>query len=123
MRAAMRVDPEPTLKQAPATLNALGFPSSVRQDEDMPTPYERTAVPLAATPVDRRAARRTFARPVEGRVLAGVCVGLAQHLGWQVRFVRIAFLLLIFPTGAGVAAYLFLWALSPQSRDGVTRDG
>jgi signal transduction histidine kinase/phage shock protein PspC (stress-responsive transcriptional regulator) len=89
----------------------------------MPTPYERTAGPPTASGVDRRAARRTFARPVEGKVIAGVCMGLAQHLGWPVRLVRIVFLLLIFPTGAGVAAYLFLWALSPQSRGGMTRDG
>jgi signal transduction histidine kinase/phage shock protein PspC (stress-responsive transcriptional regulator) len=119
----MRVDPERTLKGCPGTLNALGFALRVRQDEGMPTPYERPAGPAAASPVDRRATRRTYARPVEGRVIAGVCAGLAQHLGWPVRLVRIAFLLLIFPTGAGVVAYLFLWALSPQSRGGVTRDG
>ena len=68
----MRVDPEPTLKQALATLNALGFLLRVRQDEVMPTPYERPAGPVAASTVDRRAARRTFARPVEGKVIAGV---------------------------------------------------
>jgi signal transduction histidine kinase/phage shock protein PspC (stress-responsive transcriptional regulator) len=120
----MRVDPEPTLKGAPATLIGLGFPSRVRQDEDMPTPYERpVSQSQAPGAADRRASRRTFARPAEGRIIAGVCAGLAQHLGWPARVVRIVFILLTFPTGAGVAAYLFLWAMTPQSRDGVTRDG
>ena len=62
----------------------------------MPTPYERPLSPQEASVVDRRATRRTFARPAEGKVIAGVCAGLAQHLGWPVRVVRIAFILLTF---------------------------
>jgi signal transduction histidine kinase/phage shock protein PspC (stress-responsive transcriptional regulator) len=55
-------------------------------------------------------------RPVEGRYVAGVCAGLAEHLGLDVRHVRLAFVLASIAGGAGVAAYLFLWALTPQSR-------
>ena len=124
----MRVDPEATLKPPPSTLNPLGFGAFVRQDEGMPTPYERPAgspetgsAPRRAT--ERRAARRAFGRPSEGKVLAGVAAGLAEHLGWNVRLVRIAFILLCFPTGAGLVAYVFLWALSPQTVAGLTRDG
>jgi signal transduction histidine kinase/phage shock protein PspC (stress-responsive transcriptional regulator) len=54
-------------------------------------------------------------RPVQGRHLAGVCAGLADHLGVNVRYVRWAFLLSCLAGGAGVVAYLFLWALTPQS--------
>ena len=122
----MRVDPEATLKPPPSTLNPLGFGAFVRQDEGMPTPYERPAgspetgsAPRRAT--ERRAARRAFGRPSEGKVLAGVAAGLAEHLGWNVRLVRIAFILLCFPTGAGLVAYVFLWALSPQTVAGLTR--
>jgi len=54
-------------------------------------------------------------RPVHGRRLAGVCAGLAAHLGFNVRHVRLAFLLSCLAGGAGIVAYLFLWALTPQS--------
>jgi len=57
-------------------------------------------------------------RPVQGRYVAGVCAGLAEHLGLSVRHVRLAFVLASIAGGAGVAAYLFLWALTPQSRGG-----
>jgi len=50
--------------------------------------------------------------------VAGVCAGLAEHLGLNVRHVRLAFVLASVAGGAGVAAYLFLWALTPQSRGG-----
>src|SRR5690242_18890812 len=119
----MRVDPEPTLKQPRTTLVLLGFGSRVRQDEDMPTPYERPASTQEARTAERRAARRVFSRPAEGKVIAGVAAGLAEHLGWSVWWVRAAFVLTSIPTGAGLVAYVFLWALSPQSRDGVVRGG
>ncbi|NMM25645.1 MAG: PspC domain-containing protein [Phycicoccus sp.] len=63
---------------------------------------------------ERRRVRR-LERPVQGRYLAGVCAGLAQHLGLKVRHVRLAFGLACLAGGAGIAAYLFLWALTPQS--------
>ena len=55
-------------------------------------------------------------RPVQGRYVAGVCAGLADHLRLDVRHVRLAFVLASFAGGAGIAAYVFLWALTPQSR-------
>jgi signal transduction histidine kinase/phage shock protein PspC (stress-responsive transcriptional regulator) len=47
-----------------------------------------------------------------------VCAGLAEHLGWEPRLVRLGFVLLALPGGAGIVAYLFLWALTPQSVEG-----
>ncbi len=114
----MRVDPELTLKAPRGALNALGGSRSVRQDELMPTPYERPPAPGPSLD-ERRAARPVLSRPAEGRVVAGVCAGLAQHLGWPVSVVRVVLALLSVPTGAGVVVYLFLWALAPQSQGGV----
>jgi signal transduction histidine kinase/phage shock protein PspC (stress-responsive transcriptional regulator) len=88
----------------------------------MPTPYERPVSPQEARAAERRAARRTFTRPVEGRIVAGVCVGLAEHFGWPVLAIRVAFVLLSLPTGAGVVAYLFLWTLTRPSRGGYAGD-
>jgi signal transduction histidine kinase/phage shock protein PspC (stress-responsive transcriptional regulator) len=54
-------------------------------------------------------------RPVRSRRLAGVCAGLADHLGLNVRHVRLAFVLATPMGGAGIVAYLLLWVLTPQS--------
>ena len=47
--------------------------------------------------------------------MGGVCAGLADHLSQQVWHVRLAFIGATFVGGAGIAAYLFLWALTPQT--------
>jgi signal transduction histidine kinase len=46
-------------------------------------------------------------------MLSGVCGGLAFHLGWRVRVVRIGFVLLALMGGAGILLYAWLWALVP----------
>lgn len=52
------------------------------------------------------------------RVLAGVCGGFAEWLGWDPAVVRILYVILsIFP-GAGIAGipvYLLLWLLMPKA--------
>lgn len=58
-------------------------------------------------------ARAPLARPSEGRVLAGVCRGIASHVGVDVVMVRLVFVLLGLASGAGLVAYLFLWAMTP----------
>jgi signal transduction histidine kinase/phage shock protein PspC (stress-responsive transcriptional regulator) len=52
-------------------------------------------------------------RPRQGRVLAGVCSGLAVHLGLSVTTVRVAFVLLSLLSGLGVVLYAALWIVSP----------
>ncbi len=44
----------------------------------------------------------------------GVCAAVATHLGVSRRSVRWTFVLLTLAGGAGLAAYLFLWALTPE---------
>jgi signal transduction histidine kinase len=53
-------------------------------------------------------------RRADGRLVAGVCAGLAQHLGLEVVIVRLAFVLTIVASGIGLAAYLAFWVLVPQ---------
>ncbi|YAL82669.1 PspC domain-containing protein [Dermacoccaceae bacterium W4C1] len=52
--------------------------------------------------------RPPLLRPNSGRMLAGVCRGLATHLGAPVGFVRLA-TVLVSVTGPGVVVYGFLW--------------
>ena len=49
------------------------------------------------------------------RVIAGVCAGLAEWLGWDIALVRILYLLLsIFSAGfPGTLAYIILWIVMP----------
>jgi signal transduction histidine kinase len=46
-------------------------------------------------------------------VVGGVSDGLALHLGWQPRSVRLLFVVLSVAGGAGALLYLWLWALVP----------
>jgi phage shock protein C len=54
-------------------------------------------------------------RPRYGRMLAGVCQGLANSYGWDVTWVRvIAVLLAIFGGGIGLVAYVVFWIVMPE---------
>ena len=62
-------------------------------------------------------ASRRLDRPSrrEGRLIAGVCAGLADHYGWDRSVVRLLFLLFGI-VGAGEIAYIALWILMPNRR-------
>ena len=53
-------------------------------------------------------------RPVNDRVLFGVCSGIARRYDFDPLWVRFAFLLTAVAGGPGVIAYLILWFLMPQ---------
>jgi phage shock protein PspC (stress-responsive transcriptional regulator) len=59
-------------------------------------------------------------RPENGRVLAGVCAGLANWIGLDVTLVRIIFLFLGFMTGSGLLIYIILWVVMPSSNESST---
>lgn len=54
-----------------------------------------------------------MARPRRGRVIAGVCAGIAAHYGWKRSTVRLMFVLFGL-VGAGELAYIVLWILMPK---------
>ena len=51
-------------------------------------------------------------RSREHRLIAGVCGGIAERLGWSPLLVRILYVLLPF---LGVVAYIILWIVLPQA--------
>jgi len=61
-------------------------------------------------------ARPRFVRPPEGRVIAGVCAGIAQALAVDVTLVRLVFTLLALAGGAGILLYLALWSYGSSTR-------
>lgn len=56
-------------------------------------------------------------RSEDERMIAGVCGGLAQYLGVDPVFVRLAFLLLIPAGGVGLPLYFILMIIMPSEAD------
>jgi phage shock protein C len=62
-----------------------------------------------------RPATRTLVRPRAGRMVGGVCQGLANQYGWDVAWIRvIAVISAIFAGGLGAVAYVVLWVVTPE---------
>ncbi len=78
----------------------------------MSTPGPPVAVASSAR--ERSPARRLY-RSSDGRVVAGVAAGLAEHLGVEVLYVRLAFIALAAAGGAGILAYALFWVFAPQN--------
>ena len=57
----------------------------------------------------------TLTRPQQGKVIAGVCAGLAQRFGWNANVVRLVFLLSCLLPGPQFVIYLVLWLLIPKA--------
>jgi signal transduction histidine kinase/phage shock protein PspC (stress-responsive transcriptional regulator) len=55
------------------------------------------------------------------RFIAGVCSGLAAHLGWPVRNVRVGMVLASLAGGAGVVFYGWLWIMVPTADESARR--
>jgi phage shock protein PspC (stress-responsive transcriptional regulator) len=54
----------------------------------------------------------------EGRMVAGVCVGLAAYFGIDVNLVRLGFGVFSVFYGLGVLIYLIAWAILPEEDGG-----
>jgi len=57
-------------------------------------------------------------RSSQQRMIAGVCGGLAEWLGWDVTLVRLAYVLVSILSAAfpGIIVYIILWAVMPVRR-------
>lgn len=50
----------------------------------------------------------------QGRMVAGVCTGLASYFGVDVNLVRLAFGVLTIFYGLGILLYLIAWVILPE---------
>ncbi|MBQ1049546.1 PspC domain-containing protein [Micromonospora sp. C51] len=57
---------------------------------------------------------RKLVRPRQGRMLAGVCAGLARRFGTSAGLIRLLFLLSLLLPGTQVIVYLALWIIMPN---------
>jgi len=56
----------------------------------------------------------TLVRPTRGRVLGGVCAGLARRFGLSPTLVRVLFVVSIVLPGPQFLLYLVLWLVLPS---------
>jgi phage shock protein C len=76
----------------------------------MSTFGDTTQSDTPAGPVSRPPLRRAY----QGRMLAGVCAGIADYLAVDTTIVRVAFAVFTFLGGAGIPAYLACLLLIPE---------
>jgi len=80
-----------------------------------------TSDPVDGDPVDTTTTEGTgdheplFVRPREGRMIAGVCAGIAKRWNLDITLVRIATVALTLISGVGLAVYLAAWLLTPST--------
>ena len=55
-------------------------------------------------------------RPVNGKMIAGVCAGIANYFDFDPTIVRIIYVLMFFMLGTGILLYLILWLVIPQEK-------
>ena len=65
-------------------------------------------------PIQQRMAQRGLVRPRQGRIVAGVLVGLANRFGMRPGVVRLLFILSMLLPGPQILAYVALWILVPS---------
>jgi phage shock protein C len=59
--------------------------------------------------------QQRIVRPRYGRMIGGVCAGLAQHFGWDIALVRILLVVLVFfGCGTPILAYFIAWIVIPN---------
>ncbi len=60
--------------------------------------------------------RGSLRRSRSQRIIAGVCGGFAKWLGWDVRLVRVLYVLVSVFSAAfpGILAYIILWVVIPE---------
>jgi phage shock protein PspC (stress-responsive transcriptional regulator) len=58
----------------------------------------------------------TLVRPRKGRIIAGVCAGIADRYGWNRTVVRLAAVASCLLPGPQVLLYLAAWVLMPSAK-------
>ncbi|SDD78957.1 ATP-binding protein [Auraticoccus monumenti] len=89
-------------------------------EEPLPVTSQAPAAPAWSVadepPTEEQPPPRPRATRVEeGRVIGGVCAGLAQHLGWSVTVLRVGFVALALGQFVGVVVYAILWLALPRA--------
>lgn len=74
---------------------------------------------VAHTPAEQAGSMNTLQRPLDGRILGGVCAGLARRFGVKPLTVRLLFLLSLLLPGPQFIAYIAMWIIIPSEQRAV----
>ena len=75
-----------------------------------------TEIPPTDSPTDEvPEPEPMLVRPRDGRIVAGVCAGIAKKWGLDLTLVRVLAVVLTVFSGVGLAAYLAIWLLTPST--------
>ncbi len=66
------------------------------------------------TDMNENSGGKRLLRLREGRMLAGVCAGVAAYFGWDVNLVRLAFGVFLVFYGLGFLVYMLAWLVLPE---------
>lgn len=62
-------------------------------------------------------AAKKLVRPIKGKVIAGVAMGIANYFKVDVTFIRIIWLILLLPGGIpGLISYIIFWVAMPNEQ-------
>jgi phage shock protein PspC (stress-responsive transcriptional regulator) len=89
------------------------YPGVSRVEAVLPRRHWEPAARRAATWKEPEVAS-TLTRPRHGKVIAGVCAGLAERFGWSPFVVRLLFLLSCLLPGPQFVIYIVLWIIMPK---------
>jgi phage shock protein C len=78
-------------------------------------PDDARLCPYCAQPVaSAMVTTQPLVRARDGRMIAGVCAGLARHFGWNLTLLRLVWLLMFLLGGVGGLLYVVLWIVIPN---------
>src|SRR3954469_22111830 len=108
--------PLPTSTPADSSAPTEGASSAGSATEPPAAPPDEapTTPPTGPSTAPPLTASAPLVRPRDGRMIGGVCASLAEHFGVDVLLVRVLAVVLAVSGGAGVAAYLAFWLLTPS---------
>lgn len=64
--------------------------------------------------------KKRLYRRREGRIVAGVCTGLADYFHVDVTLVRLLFAVVTIAWGLGALVYVIAWAIVPEEGEGAS---
>ncbi|QCX53941.1 PspC domain-containing protein [Elizabethkingia sp. JS20170427COW] len=95
-----------------AIISLIGTPEQIDEQEQEYTAKERSN-PQYST--NTTGSKQLFRDPTN-KIIGGVCSGLANYIGVDPVWVRLALVLLVFLQGFGLLTYIILWIVVPKAK-------
>lgn len=98
-----------------AVIALIGTPEQIDEQEQEYTSREKTNFNSGRNTGNFARDKQLFRDP-ENKMIGGVSGGLANYLGIDIVWVRLAFVLLLFAKGFGALVYVILWIVVPKAK-------